>query len=142
MWDWIYYLKLIINMIILKKKKGVNFREDMNFEMNCYCSMYCYNRRYRKCCYIMVYICFLVCSFWWCVLLFLLLLFYMFKIIICISCFKGVGCLINYLLELFKMFWYDIFFIICYYLFKRSLRFEKLNILFFIIIMNIFYIYF
>lgn len=142
--DRIYYYKLTINMTILSKKKkgGVNLREDMNSETNRHCSMHCYNRRYRKCRHTTVYIRPSACSPWWRVLSLLLLLFHMSKTTICTSCFKGAGCSINYSSELLKTFWYDIFFTICYYSFKRSSRFEKSNISSFTIIMNIFYMYF
>lgn len=108
--DRIYYSKLTINMTILKKKKGVNLREDMNSETNRHCSMHCYNRRYRKCRHTTVYIRPSACSPWWRVLSLLLLLFHMSKTTICTSCFKGAGCSFNYSTELLKTFWYGIFF--------------------------------
>lgn len=112
----------------------------MNSETNRHCSMHCYNRRYRKCRHTTVYIRPSACSPWWRVLSLLLLLFHMSKTTICTSCFKGAGCSINYSSELLKTFWYDIFFTICYYSFKRSSRFEKSNISSFT--MNIFYMFF
>lgn len=107
--DRIYYSKLTINMTILKKKKGVNLREDMNSETNRHCSMHCYNRRYRKCRHTTVYIRPSAYSPWWRVLSLLLLLFHMSKTTICTSCFKWAGWSINYSSELLKTFKYDIF---------------------------------